>query len=416
MKRWSLVLTFVLLVVIPCLSQESDTRTVSGYVTRVATPSEFDVNGIHVLVNDKTRVSETAAKGMRPYVGQPVQVHGKFHHATYTMDAAKLVWPPPSPRVVAASGIVDAILPLVPGASSANDHLLRADGYPVLVSAKTATTFSPPLAAASAFRANIWITFHGRQRPDGVVVADTAILSQNTIGPGEDKLRSKREYDPSAVDPGAKQSGLSKAFRGIDVKRIPPYKDDAMQTRVSAIGAKLVPQYQRDLPATDATKINFRFQVVDQKKWRDALILPNGIMLVPHQVVERMRNDSQLAAVLADNIALALEKQSLRVQPAAREMTAAQLAGDVGGVFVPGLGLATLAVNTGASVKILRRLQDQGGRVSLALLHDAGYDINEAPVAWWLLAPEEPTDIHDVPMPRRVAYLYKTLGETWHVD
>ena len=36
----------------------------------------------------------------------------------------------------------------------------------------------------------------------------------------------------------------------------------------------------------------------------------SGVILVPHQVVDRMRTDSQLAEILADAIARTLEKQS----------------------------------------------------------------------------------------------------------
>ncbi len=79
-----------------------------------------------------------------------------------------------------------------------------------------------------------------------------------------------------------------------------------MQARVDAIGATLVAKYQRDLPDADETKINFRFQLIDNKKWHDAVALPSGIILIPHQVVERLQNDSQLATVLADNIATVL--------------------------------------------------------------------------------------------------------------
>ncbi len=36
--------------------------------------------------------------------------------------------------------------------------------------------------------------------------------------------------------------------------------------------------------------------------------------------------------------------------------------------------------------KIQSEWEGQSGRVSLELLHDAGYDIDQAPIAWWLLS------------------------------
>jgi hypothetical protein len=383
----------------------------------VASPSDFDINGVHVQVSGSTAVYtasrnvkySTAIERVNLYVGLPARIYGKLNRRFHTVAATEVVLPQSEPQTVSEVGVIDAVLPLVAGAPG--EHLIRASGYRVLLSAKTSATFTPPLVNASSVRENLWISFRGTRRPDGVVVADEARFSENMITAGEEHLRSKTEYDPAAVSPDTKQGGLSKAVLGLDPKRIPPYQDSAMQARISAIGAKLVPQYQRALPGTDASKIDFRFQLVDQKKWHDAMALPNGIILVPHQVVERVQNDSQLAAVLADSIAAVLEKQSLRLQPAKRKMTAAQMAGAAGGFFVPGLGLAATAANSGVSSVLERRLQEERGRVSLFLLDDAGYDVFQAPLAWWRLATSK--DLSGTEMPDHVAYLFKALGETW---
>jgi predicted Zn-dependent protease len=241
----------------------------------------------------------------------------------------------------------------------------------------------------SEVQTNVWITFHGEQQSDGVVVADDARFTKNTISRGEDHLRKKSEFDPAAVDPNAKQGGVSKAFRGIDPKQIPPYKDEAMQVRVESIGKKLVPAYQRDMPYTEEPRIDFRFQVIDNAKWRDAVTLENGIILVPRQVVERMQNDSQLAAILADNIACALEKQPLNLKNEGNRMDAAEVIGTGVGLIIPGAGVASEIVLGSAASRLQRQRQEQSGRVGLALMKDAGYDISQAPLAWWLAAPKE---------------------------
>ena len=119
-----------------------------------------------------------------------------------------------------------------------------------------------------------------------------------------------------------------------------------------------------------------------------------GIILVPHQVVERLQNDSQLATVLADGMARALERQQYRTQG---ERKVAWL---VGGMS------SEMAIRT--------EEKEQSGRVSLALLHDAGYDIDQAPVAWWLLDPISQRPLTDIEISDRDIYLYSILGETWH--
>jgi hypothetical protein len=422
--RFRLILpALICLAVTASFAQRTYQPDLEGYVTRVNLPSEIDVNGTHVRINDQTQFyfltkkacTHISAQESKPYLGQSVQVYGKRHDKQHAIDATQVNVRQQEPREVSGSGVVDALPPA--GADVLPEsHLLRADGYIVLITKETALTFEPPLAADAAFRTNVWVRFHGKQRIDGVVVASKASFRQNSVNEDEETLRQKTEHDPAAVDPNAKQSGLSKAFRGIDPGQIPPHIDSAMQVRVSAIGAKLVPKYQLDLPGADEAKIDFRFQVVDQDKWHDAVTWPNGIILVPYQIIERMQNDSQLAAVLADNIACAMEKQTFRLQPKAHGLAAASAATGIGGAFVPGLGLLGAFTTGITSETLLRQSREQSGRVGLFLLHDAGYDINEAPVAWWLLAARKATGTEETPIPARAAYLYKTLGESWHND
>jgi hypothetical protein len=80
---------------------------------------------------------------------------------------------------------------------------------------------------------------------------------------------------------------------------------------------------------------------------------------------------------------------------------------------VPGLGLATSLATGGVAKHIQTVSLRQSGRVSLCLLHDAGYDITQAPLAWWLLGPRTPKSIDKIPMPPRAATLYMALGTTW---
>jgi hypothetical protein len=317
----------------------------------------------------------------------------------------------PEPHIVTGLGIVDAVLPL-PSAASPSDRLIRADGYPVLISAKTETSFDAPLSSVSDIHVNVWISFHGLQGPDGIVVADKAAFGQNGETHGEDSLRKKNEYDPAAVDPNKRQGILSRDFRGLDLKQIPPYQDQAMQARIDSIVAKLVPRYQRDLPDTDKTKIHFRFQLIDNDGWLDIFTLPSGIILVPYQVIERMQNDSQIAAVLAHQIASELEKQPLDAHNQRVQTVEIDVVSAVAGGLVPGLGLASIATGSEAA-KMERLRQEQGDRVSISLLRDAGYDTSQAPLAWWLLSSNQPQDLAAIPLPRRALFLYQFLGETW---
>jgi predicted Zn-dependent protease len=197
---------------------------------------------------------------------------------------------------------------------------------------------------------------------------------------------------------------------GCDPKKFPPFKDAEMQARIEKIGNSLVPAYQRALPDSDPAKIDFRYQLIDTKLFREALTLPDGIILVPHQVVERLQNDAQLAAVVAEAMACALERQEYRAEDKQKTAVAVTLAG----AFVPYAGPSIAGTGESYRLKILMTEMEQRGRVSLTLLHDAGYDIDQAPIAWWLLAPGKQQPLSEIEMPDRAGYLYRILGEAWH--
>jgi hypothetical protein len=73
----------------------------------------------------------------------------------------------------------------------------------------------------------------------------------------------------------------------------------ALQARVSRVGLSLVPAYQKQLADDSPSKIYFRFYAVDEASIRSDLSCNAGLILVPKQVVERLQNDDQLAALLA---------------------------------------------------------------------------------------------------------------------
>jgi hypothetical protein len=387
-----------------------------GYVTSVTSKTDFAVDGIHVscvaktrypTVNDERSTEIPWTNG--PYIGQPLKVFGKKDHKAHTLIAKEILLQYETYTAKAGSGMIGRVL------SADTVHrdqiVVRADGYPILINGKTNITFTPPLTSLSDVTTNVWIEFKGKQEPGGLIVAAQAVFTKNAVGGAEGKLRGKNEYDPAQVDPKDKQGAVSKALLGTKAKRIPPYDDPVMQARIDRIGASLVPDYQRALPDTDPTKINFRFQLIDEP-WSVTYDLPSGIVLVPIHMVDRMQNDAQVAAILADSIASGLEKRDYRDQPAMHAMEAAGWATQAGGFFVPGLGFAGLGNAVAYSV-MQRHNQEQSGRVSLGLLRDAKYDIYQAPLAWWILGAKKPKDMSEISIPERAKYLYGILGTTW---
>jgi hypothetical protein len=412
---------FLLLLFLPAaklLSQRQEPIPVIdvGFVTRTTSLADFDVNGFHVIVSGKTKLwldganHEKNTTHVDPYLGQSVSIYGDLKRKKHAVIAEDVIFHAVDKTPLSGFAIVERVLsPATPGSGPIR-LLVRADGYVILINSATKTSFQPPLVSVADVKTNIWIKYHGKPQSDGIFLTETADFFLNAVTDEEAKLLEKNDYDPQAVDPDAKQNIAKWLILGIDPKKIPPYQDAAMQARIDRIGSSLIPAYQRSLPTSDLSRIRFRFQLIDATNWKDAFASPSGIILVPFQIVTYLQNDSQLATVLADNIACVLEKQTYRAQPGLKKMTIAEIASGLGGLST--FGAATIATTSVATAD-KRNAEDQSGRVSLGLLHDAGYDINQAPIAWWLLATDTAEKLPSTPLPPRAANLYKSLGSTW---
>jgi hypothetical protein len=389
----------------------------TGYVTAIGTPAEFGVDRSQVRCTATTRLTLVHDGDRVPVSGCPlrslgeaVTVYGKRDKTSGIITAVLIESAAPADREVEGFAVIDRIV-TAPDASGS--VTVSADGYSIAIPSAIHAVFLAPLTEQTAVTTNLWLKYSGTQHLDGSVTAKTATFSSNTLKDRERKANQKVEFDPSSVTEEDKQGNFSKAFKGIDPKRFPAVHDSDMQERVEKIGAKLIPAYQRDLRPDDPSRIDFRFQVVDQPKLRDALTLSNGIILVPQQVIKRLQNDSQVATVLADNIACALEKQTLRLIPARRAEAAGNVAAIAGGLFVPGLGFAGPIQAGTAETVMKRRDEEQSGRVSLVLLRQAGYDMAEAPKTWWILGSSKEKPLDEIGVPYRAKYLYRMLGTTW---
>jgi len=401
------------------LAAQSTGPVASGYITSVDSDGSFAVEGTPVRPDSKTEYNErddnSATKSnasFHPFVGEFVEVFGPAPKRKSGMPilATRVTELPPVLGDVHGTAIIDFVPPSEP---SVPDHIVRADGFILRIPATASVKFEEPLTPQTGFATNIWINYRGVLQKDGTILVSTAALRKNTVKSYEDKLHKKKEYDPAAVSPDANQSGVSKFFLGLDVKRFPPHPDADLQARIGRIGNTLVPAFQRALPSNEPTRLDFRFQVVDVKEFNEPLALANGIVLVPYIGLDRLKTDSQIATPIAIAIAVALEKEQVRGRPARNTLTGTALAGDIAGFFIPFAGLPG-DIATGIAQKHLIDLQmEQAGRVALCLMHDAGYEIQSAPLAMWLSTPKDPKPIEKIKLPARAAYLFKTLGTIW---
>ena len=374
---------------------------------------DFHVNGIQVHCGKKTVIyhagkERSVAQGCpnEPlYLGEPVKVEGEYGKGYHSIDATSLVLGEGIHRSVSGWAVIDGLPDLKSAAPQAGSLLVRADGYRILITGKALIVWDAPLHSFADVKAGDWIHYVGTQGADGTVVAEKVRLTPIALRKSEEKYRRKSDFDPSKVPASSQQNILHEAFWGVDYKKIPPAHDAALQARIEEIGKKLIPAFERNLPDTDPAKIDFRFQLTADSKWREVASVPSGVILIPRVAAERMQNDSQLAALLADGIAGTLERGPYRMRGAIR--TAAVAAYLYDPIYGPG-------VTAGARAIANHKQHEQSERVALGLMRDAGYDIDQAPVAWWLLSSKTPKPVSEIPLPRRAAYLYRILGECWN--
>ncbi len=298
--------------------------------------------------------------------------------------------------------------------------VFRADGYVIRLAADTDLHFSGGLTTIVEIGPGTWVHYEGRHNNSGELIA-------TRVGFNKPKLH-KSKRDPASVAqittfPPGSIIDFDGSFNTNRAKKKPedtpgglcgwyPVLDvPSVQEHVRRIGENLIPKFQHELPDDSPEKIPYRFYVVEEKEIRSDLSCYEGLVLIPANVINRLQNEDQLAAVIADGVAASLQRQQARVAvdlgvAGAVEM-AAQLALNAAG----GAGAAVFIPGAMVKHEILRKMEDQRGRVALGLMADAGYDPWQAPETWRLLEPKQPPkDLSRLKYPDRAGYQLEILG------
>lgn len=262
--------------------------------------------------------------------------------------------------------------------------------------------------AVGLLRANSWVSYKAMRGADGSVTATQLRVWPNVRHAEVSRLMRDAHFDVSYAtylkqfaakvqepDYGKQVDGTIK-FRGGHAIQI--VADKEVQAYVSRVGMAMVPQYQKDLPETDATKIRFRFYVVKPFKAfvgsgfqnihgalpvlgddglayssppafttiQEITAVPNGMILIPDSLLVRAHNEAQLAALLAYAVTSVVQEDGYRIW--LFYLTGTKLGGG----------------NSLDEFAFILRLNQQVLRLGLRPLLEAGYDLREAPFAWRL--------------------------------
>ena len=288
---------------------------------------------------------------------------------------------------------------------------LAVDGYPVTVDSKTilcATTASKLYVFSDFFcktsfperllQPNVWLAYKARVIQGGIIVAQQINFLQNHVSRKEKEFLSNFTEKIKSPDYGKHIPG-SIQYKGGDTINIVPNK--MAQEFISRLGMEMVPQYQKDLKVNDPTKIKFRFYIVESFKHthkntlvvingsirphigevhpkslisnsqkrktcvEDVIGMPDGVILITELTLSRLKNTSQLSALLSYAITAIIQKQAynswieLKPEP-----------------------LESIYLYDFTLKYILYIHAQMALRLGIRQMYLAGYDIREAPYAW----------------------------------
>jgi len=412
---------------VPLLAQTA--YPIEGYISAIHPPMGFEVIGHRFVVTpqtsfgvmglDSTANDSPLRQSLR--IGVYVQVAGSSENlpSIIPFKATAIQIRDDWDRKLSGVGVITRVV-LSPAPTTA---VYEADGYLIRITPSTQLDFLGDLSSLSEVSENTWIHFSGKRDKNGIVEAtkaqfipakptkfkavkdlEIATVKTRPVGAIDDSMTSKATGTPAISNDGAALQQDEQLKIGLGRWHTIP-ADQPLQQRVHRIGMALVPAYQRAMADDNPSKIHFRFFAVDADKWRADVCLLDGAVLIPKLAEERLKSDDQLAAVLADGVACNLQRQAAREIAMNRAALGAEIAGDVAGAFVPGLGLAIHATGGVAGGDAELALQQERLRIALALMHDAGYDPWQAPQAWRFLEPKKlPANLASLPYPDTSCY------------
>jgi hypothetical protein len=238
-----------------------------------------------------------------------------------------------------------------------------------------------PLESASLITADTWVDFRGVRQPDGTILATSLQFKKNELERGEARLRKGLSPKVKTL----KNEAAELMIVGAGKFRLFP--DQKLQEYVSELGSRLVPEFQRSMPADNPDKINFRFFVVDSKI-TNAFSLSNGTVVIHSNLIRVLENEAQLASILGHEISHVVEEHIYRQMQYHKWSL---LALEVGGAIAASrrnYSAADAAKLVEAAIRngYARSLEDQADRLGLKYMIDAGYDPREAPRVWKVLS------------------------------
>lgn len=391
-----------------------------GYITNVISPTEFDVGSQHVICDEKTTygleflnprsnlhdITFSLHHDFPLNVGLRVRVEGKFEKKPDRFVAQTIQSMPSEeektkgPQPMEGIGLIQEA-PALRRDGQDWTGMLWVDGYPLQITDKTKLTDADGKPyPGEKIGTNQWASYKATHNLDGSIHAESISFTENQVDPNEKEFRDKSDLRIEKPDYDKKIAGKIRFHSKWDLDIL---ADKDIQDYVSQLGEHLIPQYQKDLPNSNATKVNFSFYVVHPpSKWKEAVWTDgtyldasstfSGTILIPDKVLGALDNEAQLAALLSDCIAVTLEKDLYIHKSRIQTQTNLAWISTFSGLY----GLPLSISNSVAAKNFWLNVNKRASRVGLRFMLQNGYDIREAPFAWTAAAnkpiqnPQEP--------------------------
>lgn len=398
MKSKTLALFLFCGAVLCAFAQDAIKPAADGYITAIPSKANFDVDGLHIQTTQSTEYiqrvvtkdsqSDTTDATLANHlqVGQQVQIFGK-KDSSGIVHAAQVILLNNPTNSVHGFGVIQAVY------ADSNGSVFEADGYRIETEPTAKISYGAHVQKSAGAAPGQWLAYSGKWDSHGHIEATEIKISEFSLSSRDKRMRKA----------------------GKNATLPPSAEDSKLQVKVSAIGNKLVPKFQKNLPADDPQKINFQFIVADKDLLYVPLALQDGKIIVPKSVVGLLQNDDQIAAVLANGIAQVLEWQFPHydgVQLSGKGMAQALAVG----FFAPMPVVLFAPIPYDAMIDWSAPLSDSGkekARVALSLLQDAGYDITQAPVAWQRIGEQYPEKRKLNGMPQQSVYLIRMIAREY---
>ncbi len=389
MRRF-LILPLSLFAVIPALHAKP--LTLRGYVTAVQSPTSFQLDDYRIT--DATVDARLRVKPGTLRVGLEVEVKGDYDRNSNELTATeiKAIFDDSDPATpIESMGLVEDKSSLQKTPQGWSGRFV-AEGETIVVAPETQISVRHSRAEKKELKsARQEIEDNSSFSPDDVNL-DTFAHYIGVRQPDHSILAKRIEFrqDRAAAESGwnSKDTRVvysdrksESGYLRIDDKIYRTFPSPEASAYLSQLGTTLIPAHQKELPDKSPGKVNFRFFLINNDAF-DVEAKPDGVILVSAHVFDVLENESELAYVLAHEMAKVVEKQAWTTSESTGKQRTEVAAAGLAAFGFPGMALSDVFEDKHIAHRFARSLQGQADRVALDYMLTAGYDPNVAADSW----------------------------------